>query len=329
MFPGILRITCTAALSALYLKDTDRMSNLSDSFITTDVIITGTNSVSVLVCLLAIFLVYRLGLYRRVVYRLALYQVLASLAFATIEVFQIIFVNYTSAPAVYDRACIAIGWIILYTRWVKVLFTTWVTFHLFYFAVLHKNLKRFEILYVVTSLLIPALIAAIPLTTSTYGVNKLGICFLFAVNDTNHVVAIETFSLWFGPATFILFALSIAMIVMVITLARRVCSRSNYESITEGGQFWTVVKQLLPLSAFPVLFFVFIIPVFITGVLIYVSPMMARKSLPATALFISLWSMSSGVTLIVHISVARCVSKRKRKLYSNNIQFPHQESEPK
>ena len=301
------------------------MSNISFSF-TSEVIVTGTNSVSVLVCLLAAFLVYHLRLYRTVVYRLSFYQVLASLASATVDVFQIIFIDYSKAPKVYDHVCIAIGWMTMYTQWVKVLFTTWVTVHLFYFAVLQKNLKKFEVLYVVTSLLIPALIAAIPLTTRTYGLNKLGFCFL---NDTARVAIIERFSLWYGPALLILLALSIAMVVMVITLARRVYSRSKYEPITEGDQFWTAVKQLLPLSAFPILFFIFLIPVFIDAVRLSESSVAANKSLSVTLLFISLWSMSSGVTLIIHISVVRCFSKRKRKLNSNNIQPPLQYSELK
>ena len=196
---------CIQPLLKTFIK---QMSNLSITLILS--INCSTNGVSVLVCLLAAFLVYRLGLYRTMVYRLSLYQVLASLAFATAETLEIIFVNYQRNPQVYERACIAIGWMIMYTRWVKVLFTTCVTFHLFYFAVLHKNLKRFEILYVVTSLLIPALIAAIPLMTSTYGVNRLGMCFLYtaAVNDTSNIAKIELFSLWYGPAIVILFLLS-------------------------------------------------------------------------------------------------------------------------
>ena len=122
------------------------MENLSSSGVTltAERITTITNSVSVLVCLLAAFLVFRLKLHRATVYRLALYQVLSSLALGIAEVFQILFVNYSKNPVVYDRVCVAIGWMIVYTQWVKVLFTAWVTFHLFCFAVLHKNFKKYE-----------------------------------------------------------------------------------------------------------------------------------------------------------------------------------------
>ena len=295
------------------------MSNFSDRSIA-DVIITTTNSASALVCAAAAFLVYHLKLHKVVVYRLALYQVLASLAFATVEVSQIVFVNYNNAPAVYDRACAAVGWMTIYTRWVKLVLTSWVTFHLFYFAVLHKNLRKFEVLYVVTSLLVPVPIASVPLITNTYGVNRLGICFYFAVNDTNGVGTIEKFSLWYVPAMVILFALSTAMVVMVIVLARQVCWRSSYEPITEGDKFWTALKQLLPLTAFPILFFVFIIPVFVSGA--FLSANSSTTSLSYTTLCVALWSMSSGVTLIMHISVVKCfAARRKRKLREHNIQL--------
>ena len=70
--------------------------------------------------------------------------------------------------------CVAVGWMILYAEWMKLLFTIWVTFHLFCFGVLHKNLKKLEVLYVVTSLLVPALIAIVPLVTHAYGLNSDG-----------------------------------------------------------------------------------------------------------------------------------------------------------
>ena len=120
----------------------------------TEIVLTVANGVSVLLCLLAAILVFGLKLHKTTVYRLALYQVVSSMAFATVEMLQIIFFNYDRAPDVYGRACIAIEWLNVYSRWTKLLFTMWVTFHVFCFAVLHKNLNKFEVLYVLTSLLV-------------------------------------------------------------------------------------------------------------------------------------------------------------------------------
>ena len=76
------------------------------------------------------------------------------------------------------------GWVRVYAEWMKLLFTMWVTFHLFCFAVLHKNLQKLEVMYVVTSLLVPAVIACIPLITHSYGRTPDGTeCFIYAFND--------------------------------------------------------------------------------------------------------------------------------------------------
>ena len=137
-------------------------------------ILVATNGVSVLMCLLAAILVFVLKLHKKVVYRLALYQVFASLSFAMSQIVQVIY-NYVS----YNRLCIAFGWLGLYTEWVKLLFTMWVTFHLFCFAILHKNLQKLEVFYVATSLLVPAMIACVPLMSNAYGPSPLGMCYVY------------------------------------------------------------------------------------------------------------------------------------------------------
>ena len=175
----------------------------SDDNVSSAILFCALNVVSTLVCISAAVLALCLGLYKKLVYRLALYQVLASLAFATVETLEIIFVNYDKAPEVYGRLCATIGYLIIYSEWMKLLFTMWVTFHLFCFAVLHKNLKKLEVLYVVTSLLAPAVIAVVPLLTKSYNISPLG-CYIY-----------ELFALWNASALIILFVASIAMVVMV------------------------------------------------------------------------------------------------------------------
>ena len=251
-----------------------------------------------------------LKLHRKVVYRLSLYQVLASLAFSTVQVWQIISAHRDEIPE-FGRACTAIGSLVLYFRWVKLLFTMWVTFHLFCFAVLHKNLKKLEGLYVVTSLLVPTVIVVVPLITISYGLSPFHYyCYIYLDNDTNHIASTERFALWDAPAMALLLAASIAMVAMVTKLARSVCWRLTYEPITDGGQYWKALKQLLPLAAFPTIFFVFIIPGFINDIYLTVDSNLAAYLCGLT--FIALWSMASGVTLLVHISVSRCSSKRGR-----------------
>ena len=129
-----------------------------------------------------------------------------------------------------------------------------------------------------------------------------------------------------GSVTLVLIASSIAMVVMVIKLANQVCGRRYaYEPITDGDQYWKTLKQLLPLTTFPMFFE---IPVFIFHV--YTT----QHSTPNEGMFLaaivsfSLWSMASGATVIVHISVAQiCSRKRKPKpVYVSDIFTQHETS---
>ena len=277
---------------------------------------TAINCLAVIVCLVAAILVFALKLHKKVVYRLALYQVLASLSFATVETLQVIFRNYDLNPEVYDRLCAAaMGWFVIYTRWVKLLFTMWVTVHIFCFGVLRKNLDRFEVLYVVTSLLVPVPIAAIPAITNNYSLGPFhSYCYIYNSNNTNQMTElIERLFLWDVPATCILIASTVALSLLVIKIVR---VKVFTETIIGGKWFWKALKELLPLAAFPVLFFIFIIPTIIYHFYAAMNPKAANSDtrlITTVTTCISLLSLSSGATLILHLSlVSRCCAQKAR-----------------
>ena len=214
------------------------------------------------------------------------------------------------------------AWLQLYSFWMKILFTTWVAFHLFFFAVLHRNMKKLEAMYVATSLVIPALISAVPLITHSYGFSRIDGCYIpiYGMNYTVElkVSVIENFALLDAPAMVILLVASIAMVIMLIKLSYRVRRRMNYEPITGGDQFQEALKQVLPLAVFPIIFFIFVIPVLMFDIIhAFVTPKPNRVLAFTQELFITFWSLSSGVALIVHISLAQRSSycaRLKRKL---------------
>ena len=271
------------------------MDNLSSDGYDTIVIASG-NGASILACLLASALVFSFGLYRRVVYRLALYQVLAGMAHAAVGMLQIMFVNDGNNSDHLRRACIAVGWLALYTQWVMLLFTLWITVHIFCFGVLRKNLNQLEVVYAVTSLLIPAVVAAVPLTTDSYEYH-LGACYVASINASHRVAVIERFALWNGPAVIILLATSVAMAVVVMQLIKMACRKSN---VGTDDQYRKAFKQLLPLAAFPVMFLVFIIPIVILDDSIV--RINGRAQVLVPALLVPLWSTTSAGALIIHVS---------------------------
>ena len=138
--------------------------------------------------------------------------------------------------------------------------------------------------------------------THSYGLHPSDInCFIFKYGQ-NDIAFVERLALWDAPAMLILIMASTAMVVMVIYLVHTMCRRSTYEPITDGDKFWKALKQLLPLASFPILFFVFEIPNFIYHV--YLPGNAPTASMVAALIFMSQWSMASGITLLVHISVA-------------------------
>eukprot|EP00731_Ephydatia_muelleri_P013031 Em0007g341a len=185
----------------------------------------------------------------------------------------------------------------------------WVTFHLVCFAVLRKSLEKLEVLYVVTSLLVPVVIVAVPLMTNTYRLSTFhSYCYIYS--DNQQIESAERLALWDVPAMVILMAVFIAMLVVMKRVANHLCRRQSYESITSfgGGEvFWRVFKQLLPLTAFPIIFFIFILPALIFHIYAAKNSQSNRDGaliIPAV-IFISLWSLASGVTLMIHLLCAR------------------------
>ena len=137
-------------------------------------------------------------------------------------------------------------------------------------------------------------------------------------NYSHHVVLIERVALWDAPAMIILLAASTAMITMVIKLASSRSQLHVYEPITDGDRFVTALKQLLPLVVFPILFFIFIIPKLVYDIYTAQNPDEGPRLQIVISVFVPMWTFSSGVALLVHISVAIYLS-RKRRMYSSPI----------
>ena len=139
--------------------------------------------------------------------------------------------------------------------------------------------------------------------------------------DYSSVAFIERIALWDGPAMMILLAASTAMLIMMITLARKVCCRLNsYEPITNGDQFAKALKHLLPLAAFPLLFFIFFIPVLMFHIYVAANSKTSEGVLISAVVFYSLWSMASGLTLVIHVTVVKCLGTKKHSTLIKNRQ---------
>ena len=276
------------------------------------------NGIACFVCLMAAILVFIMKLYNKPIYRLALYQVLAGFSLAAAHVGQIFLINHskisTEGEDGYENLCVAFAFLVLYTQWVKLSVIVWLTVHIFCFAVFLKNMKNLEPLYVVTSLLVPAGIAAVPLATKKYGLAGSWCWIADWKNncDANPLAegAIEQFALWYGPSMVLLALSATAMITMVTVMVCRICI---HRATFTRDSSWRALKQLLPLAIYPMLFLFFNILPFINRLygMSRNVPQQTRYDLSISyAVSVACLNLSTGLVFVVHVVATGLCSKK-------------------
>ena len=262
---------------------------------------------AVVLCTVAAILVLVRKFYGQLVYRLALYQVLSSLLFSTLQVLQLIFLNYRKDPDQYRPWCLAIAFLHLYSMWMKLCFTAWVTCHLFCFAMYSRNMKRLEPVYIVTSLLLPAPICAIPFITGSYGLLESWCGIVGSKDGCPYFEGIiQQFFLWYVPAFVVLLVESVAMVAMMVTV---LCFVLQKKINSSGIQ---ALKQMLSLAAYPLAFFALIVVPFATRVYGAAQNAPNYGLLVVTALCIPGYGITAGLTLLLHVVCVITSSRRKR-----------------
>lgn len=299
-------------------------SSADESIVT----IMGTiGSVSAAVSLLTVILVLKRNLHKRLVYRLAAYQASAGLLNSVTAVFQLTML-YSEANRVRGILCKVLGFFTMYTLWMNLMFTAWMTFHLFCFAVCFKNLRKMEPFYVVFSLVAPSVMALVPLPTNSYGVD--GNCWIQfkTMNGSTCTPSktgiIEEFTLWVGPALVLLILESIALVVMVTILTCRVCRKGGVMIRSQR----TALVQVLPLAAYPMTLCVLV--VLIIAFRIHYAIHIDHDLKPLHPLFVmavvcysSIGLVTSG-TLVVHMCmfasnnrpISSLMTKRRADLHN-------------
>ena len=271
------------------------------------IVLSGTGGAAVLICLLAVILVVAKRLYELFAYRLALYHVVTGLLSGAACVLEALSLLYYPPSSDYPpTACIAVAFTIQYLVWMKLCFTFWVTFHLFSYAVFYKNLKKFELVYVLTALLVPAVVSIIPFTTGSYGLagSWCWIQTCTSGSEENKAGVIEQFALWYVPSIVLLFLDCVVVVVMVAVLSCRTFverkGRKEALLVMKRPLQQSALKQLLPLLVYPVTWCLLSIPPLVDRV--YDAMNTRNDGLTvANAFCTSAWSLAAGLALVVHI----------------------------
>ena len=162
--------------------------------------------------------------------------------------------------------CLTFAFFAQYAVWVEIAFTVCLTLHLFCLSVFYKNMAKCERAYVLCSLLVPLALAIVPFITSSYGPAEVW-CWIQnwkSENNTNNTNMsrdftgdVEQFVLLYGPAFAILVACSGAAIAMGLILACRAFNNVAMPITSGQQQHQQLLKQLLPIIVYPILFFLF------------------------------------------------------------------------
>ena len=278
-----------------------------------------------LLCLAAIAVVCKQKLHKTLVYRLAMYQVLSAMEFSIIWIIAaplyILFTFVTPrSKKVFMTSAVVLDSLLMGSSFIKLMFTLWISIHLFALAVFHKNLERLERLYVVSSLLIP--LAAIIV--------------LLTVNLT-HCYGDRTY-LWEETIFIIIFAVlvivSLLMVVMGTILCHRACRRRNALLSEYDKQHKKALREMLPLLLYPIFFLLFTMPIF--GIAVYeIDVTLDYNNATMTEYdfytplffeaFAPFWSFTTSLLLISHLCVVRCINKKKVSQFRNGVQRVRQQ----
>ena len=267
--------------------------------------------VSVLVCLIGIILVVSLKLHRKFVYRLGMYQVIASAFFGFTRALQLIGLFLPDGDDRWGDFCKTTGYATVLSSWIKLFLSVWVTVHLFVFSVFLKNLKKLELLYVASSVLLSPVIAAIPLMTNSYG--RAGAWCWITKGERNQCMdrqldagEIEQFTVWYGPAFIVLLInASLAIVIMSVAAFRihfKVWGR-NQEMLLQPGSNKSkqALTLLIPLLAYPLFFCILIIIPLVNRLYEAVEHKRSLPLLVATAITIPSMGICAGFAMILHI----------------------------
>ena len=206
-----------------------------------------------------------------------------------------------------------------YFVWINLLFTVFLTLHFFFYAVFLKDIRRYEVFYIFFSVISPLLFVWVPFTTETYG--KVGaFCWIINQKDdgSNHKNGvIEQYTLLYGPCYLFLTVCIILAVIVVLALTCKGCGgpkdKDDREPLVDQKQkHKKAVIELLPLLAYPVIFFCF--NLFVIGRRIHD----IKGSNPnfqlalAHAFIMTSWGILSSAALLTHIIAMRCIKKSRR-----------------
>ena len=281
--------------------------------------------VSVICCVLAVGLVFCLKLHKNFMYsqyRLVMYQVLASMLVSLNSVLDIILNKKVwRDDETFNKAFIEIcdltAFLLLYFEWIKLLFTTMLSFHLFCLAVCLKDFKHYEKEYIVISVCLPALFVWIPFKKNYFG--SVGPwCWIRNECDQNHAGAAEQILLWYGPCIVLLLLCTIVAVAVIVVLLWCRHNNKNHSNEREtllnqeSDKNKNALIEISPLLIYPTIY------ISLQIVTMYQYNAKFKKwnfeLVITNAVINGSWGILESMALFTHIMISKYLKKKQKKV---------------
>ena len=220
-----------------------------------------TGAVSALMCILAIALIVRLRMYKSLTNRIVLYLLVAVLFYCLTTVFGISALWHNYWKGEHYKLCVVEGFLNGYSSLVLFFSTLMVTLHLTIMVLFTSSYEKItkrtcctctilDAFYLLFSWILSLIIAWIPFVHNNYGLSGLW-CWIRMYNDNcswNEKGMLEVYGTDYGELILGLSLNNFVLFVVVVTL----CKRSCYN--TFSLEYRKVLKQILPLIIFPIIY---------------------------------------------------------------------------
>ena len=173
-----------------------------------------------------------------------------------------------------------------------------------------KNFVKLEVIYILLSVLFPLLHVWIPFIHNSYGIANAW-CWIRNWNDNcpsrkYKEGIIEQFVLWYGPLFVSLTVCLFMVIGILFVLTSRACRHHEIETEPlminqEQNRNKTALKQLLPMLAYPILFYTLNLFAIVDRIYEAISSHNSYNLAMVHSVTNGLWEFSSGLTLLVHV----------------------------
>ena len=251
--------------------------------------VVSVSGITCIACIIAVILIIVLKQYRTFLHRLVLYLMVAAGVYSLSFFLEITPVYHDSEGVSVRKGleglCAAIGFFTQIMAWIFHIIITWIVVYLTLLAVFkyQANKRKHEAIGLITVFVLPFAFNWIPFIQNMYGLSGFWCWIKPAEGGCNgdHTLGdLYQFGLHYAPAALVVIFTYVAFTTIVIVLCKERATTNS-----TGAAHSQAVKEALPLLAYPLIYNIFFVPVFVNR--IYYAIAVSKGEKPNYPLFLA------------------------------------------